>query len=300
MERQIELPKRVENHVRETSGYKILENKIPSDWIIRYVTERDYGVDCYIELVDEQKRLTGEIAFVQMKATDKIDWRHDKGFRFYKVGKTTTNYLKSFLIPTYIFLVDLSTDEMFFVSIKEYLSEHYEEYMRPGIFAYEFYHDNDSFTVDTFVKSFRRNNQYNQFRNELQYFNSDLHHYIDFMQEHNNRDSFMQIEPEDMIFFEAMHRNISFLQNYFGTINKLTPVEILYERGKTKYGDAYEHTLLEGVLTDIYDEFKASVVEIFDIIKELVTQKERYYWLMERFYVFNCINNMNIDKLFDY
>lgn len=300
MEPALEFPKRADNHIRESASYKVLQSKIPSEWIIRDVTERDYGIDCYIELVDEQHMLKGEIAFVQMKSKDNLGWRNDNGLRFDKIERSTTNYLKSFMIPTYIFLADLTTKELFFMSVKEYIAEHYAEYTDSKTFVYEFYRDRNRFTIDAFLKSFRINNQYNQYRNELQYFIANLYQCIEFMQDHNNRDSFMQIEPEDMIFFEAMHRNISFLQNYFGTINKLTPVEILYERGKTKYGDAYEHTLFEGVLTDIYDEFKASVVEIFDIIKELVTQKERYYWLMERFYVFNCINNMNIDKLFDY
>lgn len=88
MERTIELPKRADNHIRETTGNKVLESLIPAEWIIRSVSERDYGVDCYIELVDEENHLTGEIAFVQMKATDKIDWRiRDNGFKFYKVDR---------------------------------------------------------------------------------------------------------------------------------------------------------------------------------------------------------------------
>ena len=76
---------------------------IPVEWIIRDVTEKDYGIDCYIELVDAESRLTGEIGFVQMKTTDKVDWRiKDKGFRFYKVEKSTTNYLSGFKILTYV------------------------------------------------------------------------------------------------------------------------------------------------------------------------------------------------------
>lgn len=298
MERPIELPKRADNHIRETSGNKVLESLIPSEWIIRSVTERDYGVDCYIELVDEQNRLTGEIVFVQMKATDKINWRKDNGFKFHNIEKTTTNYLKSFIIPTYLFLVDLSTREMFFVPVKEYIAEHYEEYMEHDTFAYEFYSNSNFFTVDAFLRSFRRNNLYDQFRNELQYFISNMYHYVDFMRRHNNLDFFLQIEQEEMMFFEAMHRNISFLQNYFETINKLTPLELLDKIGRTKYGDAYEQTLFEGILTDFYDEFKTSVMEVFDKVKELVTKKEGYFWLKERTYIFNYFINTDKDLLY--
>ena len=297
-DRQIDLPKRADNHIRETTGYKVLESVIPPEWIIRCVTERDYGVDCYIELVDEHNNLTGEIAFVQMKATDAINWRLDNGVRFYKVEKSTTNYLRSFRIPTYLFLVDLSTKELFFVSVKEYVAEHYDEYMANGTFAYEFYHDRDIFTIDAFLRSFRRNNKSDQFHNELQHFILDMEQYVRFMQDHNYRDCFLQIEPDEMIRFEAMHRNISFLQNHFGTNMRLTPIHVLYKNGENKYGEAYEHTLYEGILTDFFDEFKESVLEIFDKIKELVTVKERYYWLMEERIIYKYIVNMEKETLF--
>lgn len=298
MERPIELPKRANNHIRETSGNKVLESLIPSEWIIRSVTERDYGVDCYIELVDDKNRLTGEIAFVQMKATDKIDWRKDDGFRFYKVDRQTTNYLNGFKIPTYLFLVDLSKKEMFFLSVKEYILEHYNEFIGRDTFAYEFYHDSDIFTVDSFLESFRRNNQYDQFRNELQYFISNLHQYIEFLWEHNNRDSFLQIEQEDMFFFETMHRNISFLQSYFETARRLPSIEELAKKGVERYGNDNEQTLFEGVLTDLFDELKDTVLDLVDKIKELVTVKEHYYWLEEKKYIVDYFYNIDKVNLF--
>lgn len=299
MEYSKELPLRADNHIKETVGYKVLESNIPAEWMIRDVTERDYGIDCYIELVNADKRLTGEIAFVQMKTTDKIDWRiKDKGFRFYKVERSTTNYLSGFKIPTYLFLVDLSTKEMFFLSVKEYILEHYKEYLDLGSFAYEFSHDRDIFTVDAFLKSFQRNNQYDQFRNELQYFISNLHHHIDFMWEHNNRDCFLQIEQQDMMFFEALHRNIDFLQRYFNTTNRIPSIEDLIKKGKSIYGDDYEHTLFEGVLTDLFDVLRASVLELVDIIIELITGSEHYYWLREKNYIYNYFYNLDKTKLF--
>ena len=50
------------------------------------------------------------------------------------------------------------------------------------------------------------------------------------------------------------------------------------------------HTIFEGILTEFYDEFEVSVVEVFDKIKELVTEKESYYWAFERHYVFDLFN----------
>lgn len=300
MRQAIELPTRNDNHVRETASYKVLENCIPSEWMIRSFTERDYGVDCYIELVDDKKRLTGEVAFIQMKSTDKIDWRKsDNGFKFYKVERSTTNYLNSFKIPTYLFLVDLSNKSLYFLSVKEYIKEHYEEYMSSAkSFPYEFFKDKDLYSIDAFKKSFQRSNLYDQFRNELQYFISNIRSNVDFIREHNNRDCFMQIEQEDMMFFEAMHRNISFLQEYFGVTRKLTTLDVLEKRGIQKYGDDYEQTLFEGVLTDMYDELKVSILETVDRIIDFITVKERHYWLHEKNYIFNYFFNLDKTRLF--
>lgn len=294
-----DLPLRADNHIKETVGYKVLENLIPGEWIIRNVTERDYGIDCYIELVSQDKRLTGEIAFVQMKTTAAIEWRKsDVGYKFYEVDRKTTNYLRNFKIPTYLFLVDLSTREMFFLSVKEFVQEHYKEYLENSTFAYEFFYNRDAFSKDSFLENFRRNNQYEQFRNELQYFMSNIERYISFMMEHNNRDSFMQIEKEEMLFFESLERNICFLQKYFNTKNNLTPIEELVKKGNAMFGDNYEQTLFEQVLTDLFDEFKQSILEIITIITDLVTMKEYDYWFRERNYIYNYFNNLDKSKLF--
>ena len=294
-----DLPLRADNHIKETVGYKVLENLIPGEWIIRNVTERDYGIDCYIELVSQDKRLTGEIAFVQMKTTAAIEWRKsDVGYKFYEVDRKTTNYLRNFKIPTYLFLVDLSTREMFFLSVKEFVQEHYKEYLENSTFAYEFFYNRDAFSKDSFLENFRRNNQYEQFRNELQYFMSNIERYISFMMEHNNRDFFMQIEKEEMLFFESLERNICFLQKYFNTKNNLTPIEELVKKGNAMFGDNYEQTLFEQVLTDLFDEFKQSILEIITIITDLVTKKEHDYWFRERNYIYNYFDNLDKSKLF--
>lgn len=299
MGHSIDLPQRADNHIRETSGYKVLENKIPAEWIIREITERDYGIDCYIEFVDENNCLTGEVAFIQMKTTDNIDWRiKDKGFKFNKVEKSTTNYLRGFKIPTFLFLVDLSTKEMFFVPVKEYILEHYQEYMEYRTFAYDLSHDNNLFTKDSFLRSFRISNLYDQFRNELHYFMSNMHNYIGFMREHNNRDCFMQIGVEEMMFFESMLRNITFLQNYFCTNNNVPTIAELSRGGVEKYGDDYEQTLFEGVLTDLFKLFKTSLLELIDYIVDLVTVKESFYWAREKNYIFNYFLNINKSTLF--
>ena len=57
----MEFPKRALTHISESASWKILQNCLPPEWIIRDVTERDYGVDCYLEIVwkDHQEEVKG-------------------------------------------------------------------------------------------------------------------------------------------------------------------------------------------------------------------------------------------------
>lgn len=63
----MKLPKRVPQHISETASFKLFSSKIPDNWIIRDITERDYGIDCYLELVNDNNELSGELALIQLK-----------------------------------------------------------------------------------------------------------------------------------------------------------------------------------------------------------------------------------------
>lgn len=49
-------PERIDKHITESSSYKIFSNAIPDNWIVREVTERDYGIDCYVEIVKKKMK----------------------------------------------------------------------------------------------------------------------------------------------------------------------------------------------------------------------------------------------------
>jgi hypothetical protein len=50
----MKFPQRSQQHISETKSFKIFSSKIPDNWLVREITERDYGVDCYIEIVNNK------------------------------------------------------------------------------------------------------------------------------------------------------------------------------------------------------------------------------------------------------
>lgn len=58
---KLKFPKRSKTHLTETESWRVLDSVAPKDWIVREVTERDYGIDAYIELVGKNDEVTGQL-----------------------------------------------------------------------------------------------------------------------------------------------------------------------------------------------------------------------------------------------
>lgn len=118
----MKLPKRVPQHISETASFKLFSSKIPDNWIVRDVSERDYGIDCYLELVNDDNELTGELALIQLKSRQKINWTKDDTFQLSGVDISTSNYWYKFSVPVFIFLADIESQELYFLSVDYFIN----------------------------------------------------------------------------------------------------------------------------------------------------------------------------------
>jgi hypothetical protein len=121
----MKLPKRVSQHISETASFKLFSSKIPNNWIIRDVTERDYGIDCYLELVNDKNELTGDLALVQLKSRESIPWTKDQNYILTGIDIATTNYWNNFPVPVFIFLTDLVNQELYFLPVHRYIKKNW-------------------------------------------------------------------------------------------------------------------------------------------------------------------------------
>lgn len=146
------LPNRNSNHVRETLSYKVFTNSIPSHWIIRDLTERDYGSDVLIEYVTDSGSVTGRLALIQLKFVTEIKFTKKGEFKYYHIKPTTTDYWLSSNIPAYVFFVNES-EEMYFISVLDYVMKNYERYSKEDNFYYSLTED-DRFSIGRFISKF--------------------------------------------------------------------------------------------------------------------------------------------------
>ncbi|SDH84284.1 DUF4365 domain-containing protein [Myroides phaeus] len=63
------MAKRTRTHILEEESIREFHNIIPSNWLIRE-KNKDYGIDCEIEIFDKNGQDTGLVFWVQLKATD--------------------------------------------------------------------------------------------------------------------------------------------------------------------------------------------------------------------------------------
>ena len=127
----MKLPERNANHIIETQSIKIFKSIIPPQWIIREVTERDYGVDCYVE-ISQKGLITGKMLAIQLKGTTK-DLSNKKSITCSKILPSTINYWNKLPVPVVLVYIDVNNELVYYENIKEYIRKNYLKFEKEEI-----------------------------------------------------------------------------------------------------------------------------------------------------------------------
>ena len=107
-------PHRAQQHVSEARSMNILHYLLPGQWIIRQVTERDYGIDLYLEIIEDDQLVTGKMVLLQVKSEPSIVF-HDSVSSVGGIKESTCNYWKALPVPVFIVVVDLLAKSAYWV-----------------------------------------------------------------------------------------------------------------------------------------------------------------------------------------
>lgn len=293
----MKLPKRVAQHISESASFKLFSSKVPNNWIIREVSERDYGIDCYLELVKDNNELTGHLASIQLKSRQSIPWTQKDTYKLTGIDISTSNYWFKFQVPVFIFLVDINEQEVYFESVNYHIKRNFFEYRKQSSFSYKF-RKSQIFKEKKGAFSFKFSYYYeyyrSRFESELLYFLSNLENMKSFQFEHDNRDFHMPVEGPDLIFFEAMHRNFSFLCHYLNIDTSLSDLKTIKEKSREKFKDDNGYELYEDDLIENMEEFKELNKEIIRTLKSFL-HGEQAYWEVVDPTVFDYVNHLDDD-----
>jgi hypothetical protein len=92
--------KRSEEHITDTLAVRKVVAALSKNWLIRDLTERDYGIDMMVEYFDG-KVPTGRIAFLQIKGTTK-PLKPRNGLIPFSIKKKTLKYTECFAVPFFL------------------------------------------------------------------------------------------------------------------------------------------------------------------------------------------------------
>ncbi|MEH0083819.1 DUF4365 domain-containing protein [Vibrio antiquarius] len=117
----MEYPRRINTHIYESKSLDIVSRSLPPEWIVRELTERDYGIDLYVELVTKDGLVTGDMIALQVKSTTTCRFNSKNKFSLSGIKRSTLNYWQGLPVPVFVFLVDLNSENVYWCCVQEEL-----------------------------------------------------------------------------------------------------------------------------------------------------------------------------------
>ena len=277
------LPKRIDQHVKESDSWKILHNHIPPEWIIREVTERDYGVDCYIELVNTDKEITGDLLSGQLKGTERIDWHvNDHGTKeatFSGIKTETIHYWMNLPVPVFLFVADLTERTLYFAPVKQQVRRQYTNYLNQKSISFSLSHD-CNFTPDTgllrFVVAYFLEKSHNTFVSSLRTLFVHSDRYLEFIQDMQGLDLFLGAEPEEELMFIHIYVMLQTLSTLLAIDWPLESLADIIKTDRETWKDSY--IFHYKTFDDILPTMEPVFFHIIHRSRDLITQTEKDYW----------------------
>ena len=110
-------PLRAVQHVSETKAIALFRKRLPSAWVIRELSERDYGLDALVE-IPTKGRMMGKVIAAQLKGDATLTLAHRDIVNISKLEASTYNYLLDLPVPSYLFVVAHTDKAIYWASLR--------------------------------------------------------------------------------------------------------------------------------------------------------------------------------------
>lgn len=296
----MKLPKRVPQHISETASFKLFSSKIPDNWIIRDVTERDYGIDCYLELVNDQNELTGELALIQLKSRKEITWNKDNFYMISGINISTSNYWMKFPVPVFIFVTDIKNQQVYFCSVGYEIKRNFKEYAKQNSFNYQLkksYLFEGKEGVFHFKFDFYYEYLRERFETDLVYFLSNYSNNQEFIVTHWGLDFHQGVENDEILILESIYSNYRFLCSYCNVDWGIPTIKEIKQQSKERFGDKFHYELYEYDVAELVKKLDSKTKALIIAIKQFLNG-EMDYWLYTNPTVYNFVRSLDENKTY--
>ncbi|MCX6224516.1 MAG: DUF4365 domain-containing protein, partial [Bacteroidia bacterium] len=263
-------------------------------------TERDYGIDFYVELADDSQRLTGDLVAIQIKGRRNIRWNKHYKHCLSGISIKNTEYWYSFTVPVFICLVDLSEEAVYFLAAKKYIRENFDSYLNKQRLPYYFNKqqtlNRNARSLSTFGYQYYFDQNYEGLVKDIIAFISNYQSHLDFLECNIGRDFFLGVEWKRIVIMNHIYNLLDSLCCYFGLEWDLDKFDTYKIKSKTKFGDHYD--LYEEQLTEIAEKLYVKMKPILLQIKCHICERESTYWLSRDNMLANFLYNTSSDGVF--
>ena len=116
------LPQRGDTHRIDTLAVRRFITALSADWVVRELSDRDYGVDLKLEYFDNNKP-TGVVVFLQVKGTSSVIKPKNNQIIFKNFPTRTLNYCALFPEPFALIHLSINNDEpIYFLWLQKYIT----------------------------------------------------------------------------------------------------------------------------------------------------------------------------------
>lgn len=289
----MEFPIRYKTHVIETASFKRLEQCIPAHWIVRYATERDYGIDLLVEPVSHVGGpVRGDMFALQVKGTVSLVWRDvedptDKKTIFSGTNKATINYWMGLPVPVFYCVHDQTTNSVLFAPVKQQIRRRYNQFKSQDTFGFELRSKLDLAEPNSdflLMALYYQERAHPFFANALTdlLMNRDL--YLDYIDGNVGRDCFLEVETPELMRFVKFYQNVQIVAGFTHIEWGIPSLSDLFAEDRKSFIDGYApfHELT-------HDRGIRSLLPVFVEALEkgcqVITELEADYWI-EKEYLF--------------
>jgi hypothetical protein len=165
----MEYPKRIGQHISESISFDALSSNLPNEWIIRELTERDYGIDLYVELVKKDGNVTGDLVAFQVKSTKSIKFNKNGEFIFGGIKKSTINYWLGLPVPVFLIVVSLDNKHVYWSSVgNNHREGKFEKINKTASLILNEYSDFTESGLALFMLTYIREKRWNDIENAIE------------------------------------------------------------------------------------------------------------------------------------
>lgn len=281
-------PLRTHEHIKETISIKALLRSIPDHWILRHLTERDYGLDCLIEIPIKAKNgyeLAGDIIGIQLKYDKNVKWVEDTNHKekatISKIETSNAFYWFSLPFPVFLCIYDEGIGNLYFAPIKLQVRKQYELLASQDSMSFFITREscfNTTGGLQLLLCFYAMELAYFSLAYTVKDFLTSYEKYGEFIMEHLNRDVFLELDFIDEVMLFELYRKCRTILDY-RMINADLPTqrEILeYER--TCFPDSSHLRIHENTAAWALKRLAPIFINILETEISSIIKSEESYW----------------------